>query len=195
MKKLSLLLIVFLLAQHVVHAEAVLGQIPTLLTITEVAQGKFRQEKRLKFLRKPLLSEGEFIYSRGRGIIWKTLSPVASVLFMNQKRLLLDQTEQVLPPQFGRIFQALLGGEVESLVNDFNIRAEEKKSNWHVHMSPKDEMMQKIVRAMELSGDTEVRSLDVEEVSGNVTKISFHGIAHSNQLTSGQLAEFARFPP
>lgn len=88
----SLLLLTSLLGLvEPARADDVLEQIKTRLTATEFVQGQFHQEKRLKFLSKPLISEGEFTFSQGRGVIWNTTKPVVSQLLVSDSRLLTSQ--------------------------------------------------------------------------------------------------------
>ena len=54
-------LLLFFLSSGQSHADDVLAQITTRLAKTEITQGNFQQEKRLKILRKPLISTG-YIY-------------------------------------------------------------------------------------------------------------------------------------
>ncbi|MFZ2170883.1 MAG: outer membrane lipoprotein carrier protein LolA, partial [Methylococcaceae bacterium] len=108
-------LILFLLSLTHSYAGDVLTQIASRLAKTAITNGDFQQEKQLKILRKPLISTGQFTYDQSKGVIWKTLTPVASILLVSDTRLLTTQGEQAVPAAFGKVFKAMLGGDLNQL--------------------------------------------------------------------------------
>ena len=188
-------LLLFLLLLNQCYAIDILEIIAVRLVKTPITQGEFRQEKHLKFLSKPLLSSGTFTYHQSKGVIWKTLSPVTSTLLVNDVKLSVGQGEQAIPPAFGRVFKALLGGELKRLGETFDITGKDQASGWQVHMTPKDEMLKKIIRSIRLTGDSELRLLMLEEVNGNSTRIQFAEISHPDQLSLTQQSDFERVSP
>lgn len=188
-------LLLFLLFCNLSYAADVLADITARLIKTPITQGEFQQEKRLKILRKPLTSNGVFTYSQSNGVIWKTLTPIPSLLLMNDAHLLTGQGEQAVPPAFGKVFKAMLGADLQQLSDDFVIIGENKKTAWKLHLTPKDQMLKKIISSIELSGDTELRGLAMQELNGNFTRISFTNITHPAQLTREQQADFEHLSP
>ena len=161
------------------QAEDTLTQIRARLPQTEIVQGHFSQEKQLKFLSKPLVSQGEFVFWQEHGVLWKTLSPVASTLLINNSRLLSNHGEQAIPVSFGRIFPALLGGDWTKLQADFNLNATLQTESWQIELVPKDPLLAKAIASLHLGGDSELRQLEIHEVSGNQSIIRFEiGRAH-----------------
>jgi outer membrane lipoprotein-sorting protein len=128
-------------------------------------------------------------------VIWKTESPVVSLLLVNESKLLTDQGEQVVPMAFGKVFKAMLGGDLSELTDGFTMTGTEQKSAWQLELKPKDELLQKVIYKMVLSGDTELRDLEIVEAGGNITHIGFLNIAHPAQLTAEQEADFERISP
>ena len=188
-------LFLFLLSFNLSYAADVLTDITARLVKTTITQGEFQQEKHLKILRKPLMSTGAFTYSQSKGVIWKTLMPIPSLLLVNEAHLLTGQGEQAVPPAFGKVFKAMLGGDLQQLSDGFVITGEDKKNAWTLQLTPKDELLKKIISSMVLSGDTELRVLEMQEVNGNSTRINFANITHPEQLTSEQQADFERLSP
>jgi Outer membrane lipoprotein carrier protein LolA-like len=188
-------LLMFLLCLNHSYADDVLTRITSRLVQTPITQGTFQQEKHLKFLRKPLLSTGAFTYNQRQGVIWKTLTPIPSILLVNDAHLLTVQGEQAIPPAFGRVFKTLLGGELNRLSEGFNITGKEQKTSWQLQLTPKDELLKKIISNIVLAGDTELRTLEIQEVTGNLTRINFGQIIHSDRLSSEQQADFERLSP
>jgi Outer membrane lipoprotein carrier protein LolA len=177
------------------YADDVLTHITARLVTPTITQGNFQQEKRLKILRKPLISKGTFTYHQSKGVIWKTLTPIPSVLMINESKLLTGQGEQAVPAAFGNVFKALLGGELNRLAEGFDMIGTEQKTSWQLQLTPKDELLKKIISTILVSGDTELRLLQIQEVTGNQTQISFMQINHPDHLSNEQQADFEHISP
>jgi len=176
-------------------ADDVLAQITARLAKTPITQGDFHQQKQLKVLHKPLISTGTFTYDKNKGVIWKTLTPVVSLLLVNESKLLTGQGEQAVPAAFGKVFKAMLGGDLAALTDGFSVTAIDQKTAWQLVLTPKDEMLKKVISTLLLSGDTELRELEIREAGGNITRITFDNITHPAQLTDEQQADFERLSP
>jgi hypothetical protein len=187
--------LLFLLLSNLSYADDVLTHITARLVKAPITQGNFQQEKRLKILRKPLISTGTFTYHQSKGVIWKTVTPIPSLLLINESKLLTGQGEQAVPAAFGNVFKALLGGELNRLAEGFDMTGTEQKMSWQLQLKPKDELLRKIISTILISGDTELRLLGIQEVTGNQTQISFTKISHPNHLSDEQQADFERIPP
>jgi len=189
------ILLLFLLSFNHSYADDVLAQITTHLVKTEITQGDFLQEKHLKILRKPLQSTGTFTYHQSKGVIWKTLTPIVSLLLVNDTHLLTTQGEQAVPAAFGKVFKAMLGGDLKQLSDGFSITGSDKKTAWQLELKPKDELLKKMISIIVLAGDNELRSLEIQETGGNSTHIKFTQITHPAQLTRTQEADFEHLSP
>jgi outer membrane lipoprotein-sorting protein len=187
--------LLFFLCLGSTHASDVLAQITAHLVKTTITQGHFQQEKQLKILRKPLISTGTFTYHESQGIIWKTLSPVTSLLLVNDARLLTSQGELAVPAAFGQVFKAMLGGDLKQLTDGFTLSGSDQKPYWQLALKPKDVLLQKMIDAIVLSGDNELRTLEIQETGGNKTRITFTQITHPTQLDSEQAADFEHLSP
>jgi hypothetical protein len=176
-------------------ADELLDQIQARLTKAAITRGAFEQTKQLKVLRKPLISNGTFIYDKSRGIAWKTLSPVPSLLLISDTRLWTAQGEQPVPAAFGKVFQAMLGADLAQLAETFEIAGAARKTSWRVSLVPKDEMLKKVISRMQLSGDHELRLLEIFETNGNSSTLHFQNISHPDRLTAGEEADFAHLSP
>jgi hypothetical protein len=184
--------ILLLLPLQTCPATDLLADISARLVKNEITEGRFRQDKSIKVLKRPLISTGTFTYRRRQGVIWQTLTPVPSVLLVNQMRLLTTQGEQNLPPAFGRVLVAMFGGDLQLVNEDFAITGANDQGTWQLQLQPKDPLMQKIIIGMQLTGDKELKQLDIREASGNFTRITFEHITHPATLTPAQEADFER---
>ena len=187
--------LLFLLSFNHSYASDVLAEITARLVKTPITQGGFQQEKRLKILRKPLLSTGSFTYHQSKGVIWKTLTPIPSLLLVNESHLVTGQGEQTVLPAFGKVFKAMLGGDLNQLSEGFASTGENKKPTWQLQLTPKDELLKKLISSMVLSGDNDLRFVEIRETGGNMTRIKFAQITHPTQLTHEQEADFERLSP
>ncbi|NOU22775.1 MAG: outer membrane lipoprotein carrier protein LolA, partial [Methyloglobulus sp.] len=132
---------------------------------------------------------------QNKGVIWKTLTPIPSLLLINESKLLTGQGEQAVPAAFGNVFKALLGGELNRLAEGFDMTGTEQKTSWQLQLKPKDELLKKIISTILVSGDTELRLLEIQEVTGNQTQISFTQITHPDHLSSEQQSDFEQISP
>ncbi len=188
-------LLLFLLSINCCNADDVLIAINKQLTKAPITQGKFQQEKRLKFLTKPLMSDGLFTYQQGKGVIWKTQTPVQTTMLITDSAMLTGEGKQAMPPAFGDIFKALLGGELQRLQQNFDITGTNQKSSWTLQLTPKDDMLKKVISHINITGDLEVRDWELQETGGNLTRIHFTDIAHPNRLSSTQQTDFEILSP
>jgi len=194
---INYLSIIFLLLIPVTqsYATELIADITSRLVKAPITQGTFQQEKQLKILSKPLMSSGLFTYDQSKGVIWQTLAPVPSLLLVNESQLISGQGEQNVPAAFGKVFKAMLGGDLNELTEGFLMTGENKNNTWQLQLTPTDEFLQKIINTITLSGDSELRTLELQEVTGNFTRISFTQITHPNQLSTEQEADFERLSP
>jgi outer membrane lipoprotein-sorting protein len=189
-----LLLYIAVVAQSTAD-DVVLTEITNRLIKTLITQGSFQQQKRLKVLRKPLISTGTFIYHQSKGVIWRTITPIPSLLLLNETRLLTTTGEQILPATFGKVFKGLLGADLSALTDSFVVSGIDRKTAWQLVLTPKDELLKKIINTIILTGNTELSSIEIHETSGNSTYIRFEKITHPARLTDKQEADFAKLSP
>lgn len=189
------IILLFLSLFNLAYADDLLNKIAAQVSNSTLTLGSFQQEKHLKFLKKPLLSTGTFIYDQDKGVLWKTLTPIVSTLLINETQLASEQGEQAIPPAFGRIFKVLLGGELSRLSEDFEVTGTGQQSAWQLQLLPKDQLLKKIISTIRLQGDKEIRSWELQEINGNVTQINFSQISHPQNLSSEQLKGFESVSP
>ena len=71
----------------------VLAQVRRRLADSPVLKGAFEQRKTVKGFRNPLVSRGDFLVARDRGVVWATREPFASQLIVTRDRLLSKQAD------------------------------------------------------------------------------------------------------
>ncbi len=206
----SLFLSLVILSAHAAEADA--PSMPSLVTglrerliQSAVLRGQFEQNKKISGFKKPLLSRGDFLIVRERGVIWRTLTPFASTLRLTRGEIVAKQDGAVAfrlsaskEPSVrvinGLLF-ALLKGDVSGLTEQFDVQGNFGKvvddKNWQLVLTPKSAALAKIMSRIELAGDQFVRRIQIDEANGDQTSIRF-----SNQRTEPEqlsLEEAAQF--
>lgn len=194
MKRVWGLLLLFALAAESL-ANDLLTEIEARVARADVIQGRFSQQKKLKFLSKPLLSAGEFVFLRERGVLWRTLLPVSSSLLIGPHRLIGSQGEQPIPGSVGRIFPMLLSGDLSRLSSDFSLSGSIDAAGWRLQLIPVDALVAKVISQIAVQGDTALRVVEISETSGNSSEIRFENISYPKQISPELAAEFEPLSP
>jgi len=155
------------------------------LADTPVLRGEFEQSKSLQGFKKPLVSKGQFLLARSRGVVWTTRQPFPSTIVLTGKQLAIRQGDAGLQPLSGqggaqtaqtanRLLMALLSGRVEELSTQFTMSETLYGTvGWRLLLVPKPGPMKNVFRRIELAGDDHVRVVVLEETSGDRTEIHF----------------------
>lgn len=182
----ALLLCLGLLAVHVdARAAAPASAIAGRLASPPVLRGQFEQEKQLRGFRNPLLSRGDFVLAKDRGLLWTTRSPFASTLVLTRQHLLVRQADggtrtlgdtKASPAvsTTNALLMALLAGDTEALSRQFVLsETVGADGSWRLQLVPKAGALKKVFARIELQGDRYVRSVRLDEVRGDRTDIRF----------------------
>jgi len=176
-------------------AEEVRGR----LAQPEWLRGEFEQSKRVPGFKKPLLSRGDFIVARGRGVLWRTRTPFASELKLTRDEIRASQggvtafqldarREPALRMINGLMF-ALLNGDVSGLAELFSLHGEVRGKSWQLALKPRAGALLQLLQSIELEGDAYVRRILIKELSGDESLITL------SQLRGDALAEPGLFAP
>ncbi len=149
-----------------------------------VLRGEFEQSKQVVGFKKALLSKGDFLVARDRGVIWRTREPFAGVLKLTPNEIVATQggalafklsanTEPTVRVINGLMF-SLLNGDVAALAEQFKIEGVAEAKSWSLTLVPKQAAFAKILTRIELSGDVYVRRIAMDEANGDRTVIQFH---------------------
>lgn len=161
-----------------------LARIQKIVVRPPVVCGAFDQQKTLVGLKRPVRSSGRFCIVSQAGVLWKTLLPFPSTLRLSREEIVQSQGETITSrlttrdePTVGIISDLLfsvLGGDFKRLQSGFKIEASAGAgSHWRTKLTPKESGMRRVISAIELSGDENVRQITLIEASGDQTAISF----------------------
>ncbi len=161
----------------------VLAAIGARLVSAPVLRGQFEQSKTVKGFKHPLLSQGDFLVLRGRGVIWRTRAPVASSLAMTRSRLVSrgadgavqQQVDAVREPAVRGIIElmfAVLSADLQVLAQRFSIGAQLLPGQaWRITLLPRDATLAQWAARVEIEGDRQVRQVQWQDGMGDRTLI------------------------
>lgn len=182
MKRRGLLLAGAALAAGGARAQPSLAQaVRERLQQPEWLRGDFTQTKKVPGFARPLVSSGNFVAARGRGVLWRTLKPFASELRLTQGEiratqggqvaLRLDAAREPAVRVINTLMFALLNGDVSGLAELFEISGGVKGAAWQLALVPRAGALQQVLRRVELDGDAFVRRIQLFEANGDESLI------------------------
>ena len=174
-----------------------------LLAQPAVLRGTFEQRKQLKGFRNPLVSRGDFLLLRDRGVAWDTTEPFASSTLLTRERLLtrlpdgsqrvvLDAAASPGMAAVNSLLMALVAGDVDALSTQFH--TEEilaPGGSWMLRLLPREARLRRVFKRVTLRGDRFVREVEIEEAAGDLTSLRFLSIIDQPAVPTA--AEAARF--
>lgn len=176
-----------------------LTEVSQRLDSSVVLRGEFEQTKTLKGFRRPLVSRGSFVMSRGQGVQWVTREPFASTLVVTRERLvtLTGSTAQQIDTRhepglrtINDMLMALLSGDVKALAGRFSVEGRLQGAQaWSVDLTPRDAALAGFIAHISLQGDHQVNEVRLTEASGDDSRIHFFNQT-SSALTQAEAERF-----
>lgn len=174
-------------------ADDLAGSIHNRLGDPEVVRGEFEQRKFLEGLSKPLVSTGEFLVVKGRGMIWRTQTPFAQTLRLTRTRIVQEQGGQARfmlsadqGPAFAAVSQTLLPlfeADFRQMERQFHISGEMKGEGWYAVLRPIPTPLAQIFRHIRLEGARHVQQVELVETNGDRTEIRLSRVRTGGDLT------------
>lgn len=105
------------------------------LNLGETVRGNFVQSRQLKVLKKPLISQGLFIFDKEQGLIWQQIKPFESLLILKDKQLIQRDSQgrvqiskadasasaAAMGDLLPNLVRAMLGGDISGLSENFEL--------------------------------------------------------------------------
>jgi len=158
---------------------APLAEIQQRLHQPALARGRFEQDKRLAGFAKPLKSSGDYLLVRGKGVLWRTLTPFASQLALTRGAIRADhfQLDAGKEPSVRVVtglMLALLDGNLAALQAQFELSGSLRGAQgWLAQLTPREPALARLFQRIELEGDRQVRRIQLFEAQGDQTLIRF----------------------
>jgi len=146
----------------------------------------FKQKKKIKVLRRPLISKGNILFVKDMGLIWRIRHPFKSVMVINSSGIYQQRKKELIPmlsvkqnpmaSGFMESFLSLFSGDFSKLEKYYQIyHQQDDQGKWKIGFIPKREPHNKIIEKMILSGDSKgfFNSFQLWEINGDKTEVSF----------------------
>lgn len=181
---------------------ALIAQVRQRLVDAPVLRGLFEQRKTLKGFRNPLVSRGDFLVAKERGVVWHTREPFESSLVVTRDRLLSRQADGRVSTQMdakaepglravNEMLFALMAADLQALSARFGIEGElQGKDGWRLTLLPRDAALAQWLARIELEGDRHVRSVRLSEAQGDSSVIRLSEQTTAAALTREEVARF-----
>ncbi|MCD9120396.1 outer membrane lipoprotein carrier protein LolA [Cupriavidus sp. UGS-1] len=160
-----------------------LDQVAVRLDDAPVIRGRFEQTRKVAGFAMPLVSRGDFVLARGRGLLWQTRAPIASSLLLTPRGLTMrgadgsvqQQLQADAQPGMRAALEAILAvlrADAPALAQRFAMTGEvHGKQGWRLALTPTDADMRRVLKRVDLEGDRFVREVRLQEASGDSTVV------------------------
>lgn len=190
--------------EHPVDAPAlarVLAPATTALKDAQSLRGRYRQTKQLAELPRPLIAEGDFLFARGLGIAWRTVTPFPAELLITPDALVqrnggaeqrIDAATQPAVRAIAQVFFAVFTLDFDTLTTVFRPYAEaQPDGKWTLGLRPLQALGS--IDEIEIRGGAMVTHVELRERGGDRTHIELL----DTQPSAGALSDpdRARFAP
>ena len=184
------------------HAEDLSTAVTARLSDAPVIHGQFEQTRRLAGFSNPLVSRGDFVMARGRGVVWATREPLASSLLVTPEKLVMRGADGKVQQEMqadtqpamrlvGESMIAILRGDLRSLSTRFKVTGKlVGKSGWTLTPTPTDANVRRAFVRIDLAGDRFVRDVKLEEASGDSTVVRMIDPAAAETLSPSEEQRF-----
>lgn len=163
------------------------------LSAHQTVQGDVAQKRFLRSLGQPLLSRGKFVMVAEKGLLWETLSPIASVIRITQDGMMQkDSAGQWQPLQQQgagsrsqiRLFMDLLSGNTQGLSSQFTQSLVGTADNWALTLDPSSSVLKQIFQRIVIKGGQTVNQVTLNETQGDRSEILFSNLRLDQPLPS-----------
>jgi hypothetical protein len=148
-----------------------------------VVRGEFEQRKYLEALKKPLVSRGDFLVARDRGLVWRTRTPSAQTVRLTRSGISQEQDGETrfrisADREPGvraviRILLPLFGADFDRLKPQFQITGRIQGEGWRAVLRPIPAPLLQVFKELRLEGASHVERVELLEANGDRTEIRF----------------------
>ncbi|VAW58519.1 hypothetical protein MNBD_GAMMA08-2543 [hydrothermal vent metagenome] len=144
-----------------------------------VIRSQFKQSRKLKILKKPLISTGKINFFSGTGIIWEINQPIRSKVIISENKIteitLLDDKETInTNPNtagFYTVLESIFNGHIEQIKKHFSASFTGDIKNWVINLTPSTEPLNKIFTNIKLSGTRQINAITFNDYNQDTTII------------------------
>ncbi|TBR39796.1 MULTISPECIES: LolA family protein [Dyella] len=190
-----LIAIVFALLAMVAVAHAnepdLLHQVVAQLGQHAQVRAAFTQTRENPALAQPQVSRGQLLFVTGQGMLWQVQAPyVETIALTHGRSSRVDEQGHPLSAssdrgvaQVSQMLDGLLAGQPDDALRQFSVEAEGSLQQWTLRFTPRQSRMARVLRKIELRGDTFLQKIQVDMQSGESTHIQFVETRDAGPLT------------
>lgn len=143
---------------------------------------QFEQQKLLKTLQNPLVSNGEIIVWPKKGVIWHTKHPFPNTLIIKRQGVFACDNAQLQPlsdnsqtQEISNFISKIMQGnlDVNTNLNGFEVKKQynNKTDEWDIQLMPNHPQLKKLLEKIKLRGNQHIQFIQIEKKSGDIDKI------------------------
>jgi len=176
-----------------------LHEVEAQLERARVTRGEFVEEKRLVGIDRTLRASGSFFVDRERGVLWRTLAPISSVLKITRDEIVQSDGRQVLMrlaaerepvvKAVSAVLFATFAADLGALGQYFEFAGQVDGAHWHLKLTPKEPGLARVIRGLELDGAKTVRRVDLTAASGDLLHLEFRQVEAAAAPTAAEVKE------
>lgn len=169
-----------------------------------VVQAEFVQTKKMTALHRPLISRGRMVFSRQDGLFWWIEEPLKMGYWLGEAKMVEilpngERREQATASnpalaQISRVMRSMLAAQASTLVENFDVHASGRTSQWVLTLVPKQAQLLQHVRCIQLSGGRFIEEVVLVEPSGDSTQTRFFSSEAMRELPVGLTGQFTKAP-
>lgn len=180
------------------------GQIAAQARQTPVLRADFVQTKTMMALKRPLISTGRMVLSSEQGVVWLLETPVRVGYVLSDQRVVEIDVQGVprvrqasdVPglAQISRTFQAMIGGNLDALRDQFDISASGTPARWEMLLRPRQRQTAAFLESLRLAGGRHVERITIVEANGDTTTLQMKNVNTETALLRDEAVLF-QAPP
>ena len=165
-----------------------------------VVRGSFEQEKILSRINRSLKSNGNFIITSDRGMVWDTLNPFPSTLvlgrdFMIQSRpggqkTVLNAKGNEVFTSMAEVLSSVFSGNAQGLEKNFEIYFSSSASSWVMGLKPLNKAINSFAQMIIMNGDSVIKTIYLIENGGDSIKYILSNHNLTGALTDNEKSLF-----
>lgn len=143
----------------------------------ERLSGVFTQQRKITVLPLPLISTGEFSYHHQTGMVWNTLEPIQSKILITHLGIQTENDELTTQTagsvQLAKMLLGQFSGDLTSLSEQFDIQVNGDVTQWHLHLTPKNEIVATQISTIDIRGRKTTEAVAIADANGDHTDLIF----------------------
>ncbi|WP_425605980.1 LolA family protein [Paraburkholderia sejongensis] len=180
---------------------ALVSRIAAHLAEPKGVRAQFTQTQTLAAMKQPLVSSGNLLFYRERGVIWQIDTPYKATYVITDAGVAqLNAAGQRVGThsaqstrgvaQVSKMMRAMLGGDLSALYSQFDVSAAGSAAQWRMHLTPNQPQLAQSIKGLEMSGGDYLQSLRITLANGDVTKLDFANSAAVAEPTAAERSLF-----